>query len=190
MSNRHLARTIALQVLYWWDFRALPEKELNNVLDYNMREFAPEFDDNGFTRALVKGVMKHFDEINELIVTYAPEWPLDKITPVDRNVLRIGIYELKYSPEIPPKVAINEAIELAKGFGGDSSVKFINGVLGTIYKKMQESGQIKEEGSGAITPHSAQAMQEVEGMFGTMSTSDTPDAATDERDENSDRPQS
>jgi len=190
MSNRHLARTIALQVLYWWDFRALPEKELNNVLDYNMREFAPEFDDNGFTRALVKGVMKHFDEINELIVTYAPEWPLDKITPVDRNVLRIGIYELKYSPEIPPKVAINEAIELAKGFGGDSSGKFINGVLGTIYKKMQESGQIKEEGSGAITPHSPQAMQEVEGMFGTMSTSDTPDAATDEHDENSDRPQS
>lgn len=165
MSNRHLARTIALQVLYWWDFRGMPEGDLNSILDYNMREFAPEFDDNGFTRTIVKGVAKHVDELNTLIVKYAPEWPLDKITPVDRNVLRIGIYELKYSPEIPPKVAINESIELAKGFGGDSSGKFINGVLGTIYKEMQAAGELGSDSTGAITPHSPQALKEVEDII-------------------------
>ena len=139
MSNRHLARTIALQVLYWWDFRALPEKELNNVLDYNMREFAPEFDDNGFTRALVKGVMKHFDEINELIVTYAPEWPLDKIAKIDRAILEIGVYEIVFSRgEVPPVVAINEAVEIAKHFGDENSPRFVNGVLSTVMKKHYE----------------------------------------------------
>lgn len=139
MSNRHLSRTITLQSLYQWDFNHERPEELLAVLEKNLKEFAPDFDDGGFTKHLVQGILKHFDAINSLITTYAPEWPLDQITIIDRNALRIGIYELKYDPDIPPKVAINEAIELAKTFGGESSGKFINGVLGTIYKKMEEA---------------------------------------------------
>jgi N utilization substance protein B len=143
MSNRHLARTIAMQSLYEWDFNKLSEEELSALVMRNLKEFAPDFDDNGFTMHTVKGVVNHIDEINKLITTYAPEWPLEQITVVDRNVLRIGIYELKFSSgEIPPKVAINEAIELAKSFGGESSGKFINGVLGTIYKEMVKRGEV------------------------------------------------
>jgi len=131
-----------MQSLYEWDFNKLSEQELNTLVMRNLKEFAPGFDDNGFTIHTVKGVINNLKEINKLITTYAPEWPLDQITVVDRNVLRIGIYELKYTKgEIPPKVAINEAIELAKTFGGESSGKFINGVLGTIYKEMIKRGE-------------------------------------------------
>jgi transcription antitermination protein NusB len=143
MSNRHLARTIAMQSLYEWDFNKMGEQELYDLVLRNLKEFAPDFDDNGFTNHTVKGVVHNIDEINKLITTYAPEWPLEQITVVDRNVLRIGIFELKFSSgEIPPKVAINEAIELAKTFGGESSGKFINGVLGTIYKEMVKRGEV------------------------------------------------
>lgn len=142
MSNRHLSRTIAMQSLYEWDFNNLDEKLLPQVIADNLKTFAPEFSDNGFAHHVIKGVMHNIDEINKLIVHYAPEWPLDQITVVDRNVLRIGIFELKFSQgEIPPKVAINEAIELAKTFGGESSGKFINGVLGSIYKDMVDKGE-------------------------------------------------
>jgi transcription antitermination protein NusB len=143
MSNRHLARTIAMQSLYEWDFNKLSEENLIALVGRNLQEFAPDFDDNGFTMHTVKGVANNLEEINKLITTYAPEWPLEQITVVDRNVLRIGIFELKFSSgEIPPKVAINEAIELAKTFGGESSGKFINGVLGTIYKEMVKRGEV------------------------------------------------
>lgn len=143
MSNRHLSRTIAMQSLYEWDFNKLNAAELPRLIQDNIKAFAPEFNDNGFAMHIIKGVANHFDEINALITKYAPEWPLEQITVVDRNVLRIGIYELKFSKgEIPPKVAINESIELAKTFGGESSGKFINGVLGTIYKEMVEHGEI------------------------------------------------
>lgn len=145
MSNRHLARTIALQSLYEWDFNKRPGGIVEEVTKKNLAEFAPDFDDEGFTQNLIIGITKHVDEIDQLITKYAPEWPLDQITIVDRNVLRIGIYELKFSPEIPPKVAINEAIELAKAFGGESSGKFINGVLGTIYKEMGEKEVINSK---------------------------------------------
>lgn len=143
MSNRHLARTIALQSLYEWDFRDKKSGVLPVIIEHNLNEFAPNFDDKGFAKSIVKGVIDHFKEINALIIKYAPEWPLDQITIVDRNVLRIGIFELKFSPEIPPKVAINEAIELAKAFGGESSGKFVNGVLGTIYKEMEQANDKK-----------------------------------------------
>lgn len=133
MSNRHLARTLALQTLYEWDFMKAKEDVLS-VMKQTKEEFAPEFDDKGFTESIIGGVIQHQQEIDAMIVKYAPEWPLEQITTVDRNVLRIGIYELKYNNDIPPKVAINEAIELAKTFGGDSSGKFINGVLGSIFK--------------------------------------------------------
>lgn len=142
MSNRHLSRTIAMQSLYEWDFNKHDEKRLIAITERNFTELAPGLGDNNFTMRIVKGVMKQLEEINNLITTYAPEWPLEQITIVDRNVLRIGIFELKFSGgEIPPKVAINEAIELAKTFGGESSGKFINGVLGTIYKEMLKNGE-------------------------------------------------
>jgi N utilization substance protein B len=132
-----------MQSLYEWDFNDRKD-DVVKVLEHNLKEFAPDFDDKGFSESVVKGVVENRTEIDQLITKYAPEWPLDQITVVDRNVLRIGIFELKYSPEIPPKVAINEAIELAKTFGGESSGKFVNGVLGTIYKKMEEAGEGKK----------------------------------------------
>ncbi|MDD2807690.1 MAG: transcription antitermination factor NusB [Patescibacteria group bacterium] len=141
MSNRHLARTIALQTLYQWDFNHLGAETLPEVVQRNLKEFAPQFDDKGFIEHLVAGVIKNHNEIDKLIIKYAPEWPLEQITMVDRNVLRIGIQEMKYDDEIPEKVAINEAIELAKTFGGESSGKFVNGVLGTIYKEILNSKQ-------------------------------------------------
>jgi len=138
MSNRHLARTIALQSLYQWDFNNQRE-DIAAIVRQNLADFAPSFDDNGFTEQLVRGIIQHRPEIDTLIVTYAPEWPLEQITAIDRNILRIGIYELRDS-EVPPKVAINEAIELAKTFGGDASGKFVNGVLGNIFKDMEARG--------------------------------------------------
>ena len=144
MSNRHLARTIALQTLYQWDFNGKPDADqLHVMLARNFREFAPDFDDGGFAQTLVTGVVKHRATIDHAIVSHAPEWPLEQITNIDRNVLRIGIYELTCDTDIPAKVAINEAIELAKTFGGESSGKFVNGVLGTIYKEMEAAGSPK-----------------------------------------------
>jgi transcription antitermination protein NusB len=146
MSTRHLARALAMQSLYEWDFRAGmgKEEEMKSLIDYNRDEFALGLEDKGFVDELVKGVRGHLEELNADIVKYAPEWPLDQITIVDRNILRLGIYELKYSANIPAKVAINEAIELAKNFGGESSGKFVNGVLGAIYKNMVEKGEVKD----------------------------------------------
>lgn len=135
MSNRHLARTIAVQTLYQWDFNDQKE-DIDEILAHNKQEFAPEFDDGGFIEHLVTGVLQNKPAIDEQITRFAPEWPLDQITTVDRNILRIGTYELKFDNNIPAKVAINEAIELAKTFGGESSGKFVNGVLGAIYKEM------------------------------------------------------
>jgi len=141
MANRHLSRTLALQTLFQWDFYSQHKNDLLKILEYNFSEFAPEFDDKDFARELLNNVVKHLEKIDKLIIKFAPEWPLEQITLVDRNVLRIGIFELKFSQTIPPKVAINEAIELAKTFGGDTSGKFINGVLGSIYKNMKEQGE-------------------------------------------------
>lgn len=122
----------------------MPEGKLPEIIAFNREEFAPKFDDEGFVEELVEGVIDKRDELDEVIVHFAPNWPLDAITIVDRNVLRLGIYELKIAEKIPAKVAINEAIELAKGFGGQSSGRFVNGVLGAIYKDMMARGEIKE----------------------------------------------
>lgn len=157
MANRHLARTIALQALYEWDF-AGSKRPVEEIVSQDKKEFAPDFDDQGFSLELAKSVIEHQKEIDALIARFAPEWPLDQITTTDRNVLRLGIYELKLSNEIPPKVAINEAIELAKAFGGDASGKFVNGVLGSIYKEMIKQGEkqsltsqgIKEVSAGGV----------------------------------------
>lgn len=139
MSNRHLARTIALQTLYEWDFNGRDASFVDSALQRNMNEFAPDFDDNQFSSNLVHGILKHIKDIDKKISNHAPEWPLEQITIVDRNVLRIGIYEMLFDLDIPEKVAINEAIELAKAFGGESSGRFVNGVLGTIYKELEHN---------------------------------------------------
>jgi N utilization substance protein B len=136
MSNRHLARTIAMQSLFEWDFKEKPKNALPDFMEYNFQEFAPEFSDHSFSKKIITGVLENFKKIDGYIIKYAPEWPIDQITTVDRNILRIGIYELVFDPDIPSKVAINEAIEIAKTYGGESSGKFINGVLGSIYKDM------------------------------------------------------
>ncbi len=146
MSNRHLARTIAMQSLFAWDFNGKKDDYLERIMDYNFHNFAPGLDDKGFVKELVKGVVNNLSEVNSYIVQYATEWPLDHITIIDRNVLRIGIYELIFVEEVPPKVAINEAIEIAKTFGGESSGKFVNGVLGAIYKDViQKKEQEKSD---------------------------------------------
>ncbi|MFH1225706.1 MAG: transcription antitermination factor NusB [bacterium] len=145
MSNRHLARTVAMQTLYEWDFNGKKNDQLPQYLARNQKEFAPGLEDDNFCRLLAGGVINNIKAIDEAIEQYAPEWPLEQITIVDRNVLRIGIYELRYDRDIPPRVAINEAIEVAKTFGGESSGKFVNGVLGAIYKNLIEKGEITDE---------------------------------------------
>lgn len=143
MATRHLCRSIALQSLYEWDFRKKGKADLKGIIKKNLKDFGPGLKDadTDFVDELINGVLKNKDNIDNIIEKSAPEWPLDQITIIDRNVLRIGIYELLYADpdQVPPKVAINEAIELAKGFGGESSGRFINGVLGTIYKAKQDN---------------------------------------------------
>ncbi len=138
MSNRHLARTIAMQTLFSWDFNNKQEKDLTDIINQNFKYFAPKFNDYGFVKNLVNSVIKNLAEIDKYIAKYATEWPLEQITIVDRNILRIGVYELVFDKNMPAKVAINEAIEIAKTYGGESSGKFVNGVLGAIYKDIEK----------------------------------------------------
>lgn len=135
MANRHLSRTIAMQSLFAWDFHN-KQDDLHAIIQDNIEQFGSGLDDTAFIFSLAEGVAGKLSEIDEIIATNATEWPVDQITLVDRNVLRLGIYELMFLKEVPPKVAINEAVELAKTFGGDSSSKFLNGVLGTLYKTL------------------------------------------------------
>jgi transcription antitermination protein NusB len=132
MASRHLSRSIAMQSLYEWDFAGKLKDGLAHVVERNIQEFGPGLEETNqeFIRTLSFGVQEHLDHIDSIIEKAAPEWPLDQITVVDRNVLRLGLFELLYGnqEEVPPKVAINEAIELAKNFSGESSGKFVNGV--------------------------------------------------------------
>jgi len=139
MASRHLSRSIVMQSLYEWDFFD-QKKDLIKIVERNIKEFAPGLEDTSFIWQLVTGVVKKIKQLDQIIEKVAPEWPINQISIIDRNVLRIGIYELLFAKkdEVPSKVAINEAIELAKSFGGESSGKFINGVLGTIYKETAE----------------------------------------------------
>ncbi len=140
MANRHLQRSIAMQALFEWDFQGKNSEHIGEIISRNVKEFAPGIEEHDFVSALVNGTIKNLSAIDILIEKCAPEWPLDQVTVIDRNVLRLGIYELMHGnyDEVPPKVAINEAIELAKTFGGESSARFVNGVLGTIYREMGE----------------------------------------------------
>jgi N utilization substance protein B len=128
-----------MQSLYEWDFYGKNPDALNSIVEKNIKEFGPGLEETDFVWQLIKGVTEKLPQIDKIIEKAAPEWPIEQITIVDRNVLRIGLYELLYGKkeEVPPKVAINEAIELAKTFGGESSGKFINGVLGTVYKEIE-----------------------------------------------------
>ena len=148
MSNRHLARSIAMQALFEWDFKGQPGETLPLIMDRDLKEFGPGLDETEFAKEIVEEVKKNITDIDTIITQYAPQWPIDQITIIDRNVLRIGIYELKFNNQVPPKVAINEAIELAKNFGGPSSGRFVNGVLGAIYKDLTET---KKEATPANT---------------------------------------
>jgi N utilization substance protein B len=142
-----------MQSLYEWDFNGDNDNEIDKIMGHNMIEFGSRLDDDVFVKQLVKGVLEKRKAIDPIIEKCAPEWPLEQITMVDRNILRLGIFELMFGEydETPPKVAINEAIELAKTFGGESSGKFVNGVLGTVYREMgepmkdDESKNVKEK---------------------------------------------
>ena len=143
MANRHLSRSVAMQSLYEWDFKDKKLDQLKEIVNRVIKEFAPGLEKVDFIWQIIDGVIKNLSKLDKIIEKSAPEWPIDQITIVDRNVLRIGLYELLFGKrnEVPPKVAINEAIDLAKTFGGESSGKFINGVLGTVYREIGEPGK-------------------------------------------------
>jgi N utilization substance protein B len=145
MANRHLARSIVLQTLFEWDTTHANKKEARAILTRNGEEFGGDTTDKVFMENLLDGVIAKQKDVDLIITKAAPEWPLERIAPIDRNILRIGLFELLFADrsQVPAKVAINEAIELAKTFGGDSSSRFVNGVLGAVYKEIGEPG--KEE---------------------------------------------
>jgi N utilization substance protein B len=132
-----------LQTLFEWDFSGETKEKIEGVLKRNLKEFAPGFEDDPFVFSLADQVLKKRQVVDEIIEKAAPDWPIDKISIIDRNILRIGLTELLFGDrnEVPPKVAINEAIELAKTFGGENSSKFVNGVLGAVYKEIGEPGK-------------------------------------------------
>ncbi|OGZ56707.1 MAG: transcription antitermination factor NusB [Candidatus Ryanbacteria bacterium RIFCSPLOWO2_12_FULL_47_9c] len=152
MASRHLARSMAMQALYEWDFNNVDDTKIDEIITRVIDEFGPGFDDKNFVYDIVHKVLEKRKEIDAIIKHAAPEWPLTQIATIDRNVLRIGLSELLFGnyKDVPPKVAINEAIELAKTFGGENSGKFINGVLGTVYRELGEPG--KDDGSKKYSP--------------------------------------
>ena len=141
-SNRHLGRIVALQSLYEYEFRTQAEDasvDIDEILGRNLERYSEEIDDTSFVKDLVAGVIERQGDLDDKIRPLAPEWPIEQIARIDRNILRLGLYELLYRAEqVPPKVAINEAVELAKAFGSDNSSKFINGVLGTAFRTLVE----------------------------------------------------
>jgi N utilization substance protein B len=143
MANRHLSRSVVLQTLFEWDIRSLAPKEVVATLERNATEYAPGAGDLSFMKELLSGTMERTGDLDLVIEKAAPEWPIARIAPVDRNVLRLGLYELLFSDrsKVPAKVAINEAIELAKTYGGEHSGRFVNGVLGAVYKELGEPGK-------------------------------------------------
>jgi len=137
MANRHLARCIAMQSLYEWDFRGQPSAAIPAIVEHNLAEFGSGLEEEKkYVMETVDKVVEHQKDLDPIISKYAANWPIEQITIIDRNILRIGIYELKFNDTIPERVAINEAIEVAKSYGGPASGKFVNGVLGAIYKDL------------------------------------------------------
>lgn len=144
-SNRHLGRIVALQTLYEYEFRTQSGDEsvlVDDILSRNIQRYESAIDDTKFVKTLVDGVLKEQPTIDSLIQPIAPDWPIEQIARIDRAILRLGVYELLHQAKaVPPKVAINEAVELAKAFGSDNSSKFVNGVLGTAYRTLVEGAE-------------------------------------------------
>jgi N utilization substance protein B len=144
-SNRHLGRIVALQSLYEYEFRIQAEDKsaaIDEILSRNLERYENEIEDVDFVKQLVSGVLDKQEDLDNHIRPLAPEWPLEQIARIDRNILRLGLYELLFrADQVPPKVAINEAVELAKAFGSDNSSKFVNGVLGTAYRTLVEQSE-------------------------------------------------
>jgi N utilization substance protein B len=161
MANRHLSRSIVLQALFEWDFVGKPE-DLKGMIDRDIAEFGPGHNDQAFMYGIAELVQRKITIIDDILTKAAPEWPLDKISNVDRNILRMGLAELLFGDreQVPPKVAINEAIELAKTFGGENSGKFVNGVLGAVYKEIGEPG--KEQMSKPRAPKSKEPEEPID----------------------------
>ncbi len=150
-SNRHLGRIVALQTLYEYDFRIDcndTTPSIDEILDRNLERYSETIDDKEFISAIVSGVMRNQDNLDEILQPLAPEWPLSQIARIDRAILRIGLYELEFENDVPPKVVINEAVELAKSFGSDNSSKFINGVLGTALRNKENKKTPKKSKKG------------------------------------------
>jgi transcription antitermination protein NusB len=152
MANRHLARSIVLQTLFEWDTTRVGEEQAPIILARNAQEFGGDDVDQLFMENLLTGVLAKREDVDLIITKAAPEWPLERIAPIDRNILRLGLFELLFSDrtQVPAKVAINEAIELAKTFGGDSSGRFVNGVLGAVYKELGEPGKNDQGGKKVV----------------------------------------
>lgn len=149
MSQRHLARMVSLQILYQLDFadlfsfRKAEKEKAKKILAYSLQEFAAaDFKYKEFVDKITKAIIENLEEIDAWIKKFAPEWPIKQISVVDRNILRIGIFELIFSEETPPKVAIDEAIELAKRFGSETSGRFVNGVLGAVYEQLKTKNNV------------------------------------------------
>ena len=162
-SNRHLGRVIVLQSLYEYELRTLahdPEVDLNIIIAKNIEPYEKALGDTEFVYNLANKVAENFETLDKVLQPMAPEWPIDSIVAIDRNILRMGLYELSECRKtIPPKVAINEAVELAKAFGSENSSKFINGVLGTAYKQLgiteDNNNESKNKSDGANGPKGA-----------------------------------
>lgn len=157
MANRHLSRTILVQALYEWDFRR--EDAIEPIIQRGIDTFQNEVD-GAFVRAIADGVVAHLPELDGLISQYAPEWPLEQIAVIDKTLLRASVYELKYTEDAPPKVVINEAVELAKTFGGENSARFINGVLGSIYRTDPKFADLQEP-TAAVDENTPTSIEEL-----------------------------
>ncbi len=146
MSNRHLARSIVMQTLYQWDFRNKPSAALPAIIDELRDQFGTDLAENAsYITKTADAIIANIEAVDARIADYASNWPIDQMALIDRNILRIGVYELYINKNIPSKVAINEAIELAKNYGGPSSGKFVNGILGAMYNDIKEEESSKKE---------------------------------------------
>ncbi|MBR3204667.1 transcription antitermination factor NusB [Candidatus Saccharibacteria bacterium] len=147
-SNRHLGRIISLQSLYEYEFRSKAgdaSADIDLIVAKNIIPYEKALGDTEFVYHLSSGVLNHVEELDKDLAPLAPEWPIESIAAIDRNILRMGLFELKHcSDSVPPKVAINEAVELAKAFGSENSSKFINGVLGTAFKQLNLDNNDKQ----------------------------------------------
>ena len=149
-SNRHLGRIVALQTLYEYEFRLScndTNLDVDEILQRNIHRYHDSIDDQDFIVKLVKGVIHEQTDLDAALQPVAPEWPIDQIARMDRLVLRLGLYELLHEPSVPPKVVINEAVELAKAFGGENSSKFVNGVLGTVLRNQEGNPEVEQDKS-------------------------------------------